>query len=158
MNTANRVPSIAILGLMEPQLTLQPPALSYTRGREVQDGAFRLPSLVGQANHVMELSLSSGVSSSLKHFWQVKVTLAHLYYLSTLLQVSAELGLHSPLPSAERHRTDNSSLLCTLASPSSALRTVKLLPQTALILAAVEVRCWLINANEKQGAKPSMSS
>lgn len=59
--------------------------------------------------------------------------------MSTLLQLSADLGLHSPLPLAERHGADISSPLCTLATPYSALRTVKLLLEPVLVLAAVEV-------------------
>lgn len=46
--------------------------------RSVQDGASRQPSLLGQAKRVTKLSLSSGVRNSLKHFWQVRVTLGGL--------------------------------------------------------------------------------
>lgn len=109
----------------------------------MQDGAFRQLLLLGQLKHVMKLSLSSGVSNALQHFWQVKVTWEVLHqrrcYLSMLIQLSAEQGLPSPLPLADRHRADIRSLLCTLAAPYSALRTVKLLPEPVLILAAVEV-------------------
>lgn len=88
MRTANQVPSVAILSLgmdlREPQFTLQPPSLGHARGT-VQDGAFCQPSLLGQAKHVMKLNFSSGVSESLKHFWQVKVMLGGLTPKEVLL-------------------------------------------------------------------------
>lgn len=83
------------------------------------------------------LEIHSNIFGRLELHWEV--FRQRRYYLSVLLQLSAEPGLRSPLPLAERHRADISSPLCALATLYSALRTAKLLPEPVLILAAAEV-------------------
>lgn len=160
LNAANWLPSVVIsleVDLMKPQFTLQLPSLGCTQP-SIQDGAFYQALLLGQVKHVAKLSHSSGVSNIFagwsfigRSCTKEGITCPHCS--------SFQLNQVSPLLCPWQKDTEPTWAPCSaLWQLYSALRTVKLLPEPVLILAAVELLCQLINVNEKQGAKLSVSS